>query len=198
VAAAVPALADDSRQDRQVRLFERATDQMLVDSPNFLVQSSEPTVGYYAEGQGATFTFRTSLVNGNWGNKSWWKVWNHYDDGRVVIYDDDDDDWDDDDYEDYRRSRKKRKEKSLASQEKKWRRGKQEIAELIADFGEVLTTIPDSEFLTIEARLRKTEFFKDNDLRKLKIKVRMSDVRAYADGTISETELEQRITTTES
>ena len=45
---------------KQIRVFEAMTDQMLVDSPNWLVQSSEEARGSYIEGQGVIVTFDVS------------------------------------------------------------------------------------------------------------------------------------------
>ncbi|MBU1948581.1 MAG: hypothetical protein KJ927_07720, partial [Candidatus Eisenbacteria bacterium] len=68
-----PAMAGSKKIDRQIRVFEKAMDVMLVDSPNWLVQNSEPTYGNYIENHGVVFSFRASLVSRWYGNKSFWR-----------------------------------------------------------------------------------------------------------------------------
>ena len=52
---------DSRRMDKQIRIFERVMDDMLVESPNWLVRSAESTRGTYIEGHGAVFSFKVDL-----------------------------------------------------------------------------------------------------------------------------------------
>jgi hypothetical protein len=167
------------KTDREIRLFERIVDDMLVESPNFLVRNSEPTRGMYISGRGAVFSFRTSLVDGNYGRRNWWAF------------------WEDDEGDDDRRDRRYR-DRILDRQEQRYDRGKEEIVEMLVDFGDMMTSVPDGEWLEVEARLRSAEYFYEKDLRRLTYKVKLGDVRAFADGRISESELESRIEMEES
>jgi hypothetical protein len=191
-----------SKESRQIRLFEHIVDEMLVDSPNWLVQGRSETRGVYVEGHGAIFTFDASLVNAGWdsGHK-WWNWWSDHDDDRVIIvgkgrWDDEDDDEDDD--SDRRSRRDDWYDREMKRQERRYERGKAEVVEMLVDFGDVLTTLPDGEYLEIEAFLERADYFYEKDLDQLSVRVKMADVRAFADGKIDEKTLVQRIETKES
>lgn len=205
VVAANAVAGPKSKTARQMRVFEHIVDEMLVDSPNWLVQGRDEARGMYVEGHGAIFTFDVSLVNAGWGDsghgKSWWGWWQGHDD-RVIILDDDDDD--DDDYGDdedrasRRRARKEWQARDLKRQERRYTRGKSEVVEMIVDFGDVLTTLADDEWVEIEAFLEGASYFYEKDLEQLSVRAKMADVRAYADGDIDEKTLVERIQTKES
>lgn len=183
VAVATPLLADghSRKADRQIMVFEKVLNDVLVDSPNFLVQSHDPVVGHMSDG-GAVFTFRTSLVGNHWNNHhdDWWKVWRHIDD--------------DDDDRDYPRVF----ERELKRQERRYTRGKKELVEALGDFGDLLTTLDASDTITLQARLRGAEYFEEEDLRRLVIKVSVRDLRAYGDGQLDEDDFARRVTIDES
>ncbi len=50
----------------------------------------------------------------------------------------------------------------------------------------------------MQASLRRAVYFKDKDLRRLVVRAKMSDLRAYADGKINEETAKQRIEIKES
>lgn len=157
---------DEKRMDRQIRIFEKVLDTVLVDSPNWLVANQEPSYGYYIEERGAVFSFRASLVG-----REWWRI------------------WDDDDDDDYDRERSKVNRR----QGRKYERGKDELIETLLDFSEVLTTLEDNEWVEINVKLRDARYFREQDLRRLKMKARVSDLRAYNDGRLSEDEATDKI-----
>jgi hypothetical protein len=163
----------EDRMDRQIRVFEKAIDTMLIDSPNFLVSNSEPTHGYYVDDHGAVFTFRTSLVS-KYGGWDWWDHLWHRDD--------------DDDHKG-----KKDRKKIAEKQAELYEDGKEELIETLLTFGEVLTTLGDTEWLEVKVRLRDAYYFKEHDLSRLKMKVKMSDLRAYYDGRLQEEQAAGRI-----
>jgi hypothetical protein len=193
-----------SKESRQIRLFETIVDEMLVESPNWLVQGRDDTRGTYVEGHGAIFTFDASLVNGDWGwgrHDKWWDWWDDDEDRVIIIgrdrWDDDDDEAKDDDG-DRRDRRDDWYDREMKRQERRYERGKSEIVEMIVDFGDVLTMLADTEYLEIEAFLERAEYFYEKDLDQLSMRVKMADVRAFADGKIDEKTLVQRIETKES
>jgi len=171
--------ADSDKIDRQIEIFEKVVDAMLVDSPNFLVSSGDPSTGHYLEDRGAVFSFRTSLV-GEWDDGGDWWRW-------LRTRDDDDDDDD----------REWIRDKDLKRQERRYERGKVEISEMLLDFGELLTGLGDNEVIEVRAKLRGA-YFRENDLRRFAATVKMADVRAYSAGTISEEEALKRIKVEES
>jgi len=184
--------AADSRSDRlekQVRIFERAVDQMLVDSPNFLVHSSEATQGMILEGRGVVFGFKTSLNTFPWRTDGHGWHWFRHDDDRVIIIDDDGA---------VVRNAKDWRRDQLPEQERLYRDGKKEIVDTILDFGEVLSTLDDDDTLEIRARLQGADYFHENDLKKLTVKVKMRDLRDYLDGRIDRDQARSRIQMEES
>jgi hypothetical protein len=185
--------------ERQISVFERAIDGMLVDSPNWLVQGRHETRGIYVEGHGVIFTFDASLVNARWhdDDRWWWGWWKNRGDDRVVIIDRD---WDDEEDEDAdRRSMRDRwRDREMKRQERYYTRGKTEVVEMLVDFGDLLSSIPDDEWIEVEAFLERAEYFYDKDISRLSVRVRAKDAREYGDGKIDEKTLVERIQTKES
>jgi hypothetical protein len=196
---------DSRRMDRQIELFERVVDDMLVESPNWLVQGRHETRGRYRSGEGARFSFDAGLVyrgwRGSFGGK-WWKSFLH-DDGDVIVIDRDDwEDMDDKDIAELRRdskeSRKKYDERVMKRQTRLYDRGKTEMVELLADFGDLLSTVPDNETVQLVAYLDDDEYFVEKDIRQLTMTVKMSDVRAFANGSLDEKKFGERVKVEES
>lgn len=208
--AALLAMAGDAAADptsrkleRQIGLFERVMDDVLVDSPNWLVQSHRETRGVYIDGHGVIFTFDASLVGSGWGfefgRDKWWNWWRDDHDGRrVIVIDDDWDDEDEAERADRRSERSEWYERDMARQERRYTRGKTEVVEALVDFADLLTELPDAESVEIEAFLEDSPYFYDKDLRRLSIRAKMSDIRAFSAGSIDEKTLVERIQTKES
>ncbi len=195
--AAGPAAADpDRKMDRQIELFERVLDDVLVESPNWLVQSRKESRGRYRAGEGALFRVDASLVNsGHWGSSKWWNGWWDDDDRIIVI---DDDDWDEDDDKPRSEKRKKWMDRVLKREERMYSRGKSEIVEAIADYGDLLSGVPAGESLVIEVDLERADLFEERDMSTLRFTAKMSDIRAFADGQIDEKAMVTRIQVDES
>jgi hypothetical protein len=191
----------DRKTDRQIEIFETVLDEMLVDSPNWLVQGHRNARGRYKSGEGVRFIFDAGLVNGEFGN-SWWGGFSK---GKLRFGRDHDwgdwDDWDRDDDEtrDERRERRQEwRDRELTRQERIYKRGKTEVVDVLMDFGDVLTTVPDNEWIEISIDLERAEYFWEKDLRELNVRVKMADVRAYADEKIDEKKFVERIEIKES
>jgi hypothetical protein len=202
-----PALAgpDSRKMDRQIDLFERIVDDMLVESPNWLVRSHHEARGRYRSGEGARFTFDATLIDQGWfGSRggSWWKSFLRDDDDVIVIDRDDWDNLDDKDLADLRRdskkSREEHKDRLLKHQERLYERGKSEMVEMLADFGDLLTTVPDGETVQLVAYLGDADYFYEHDIRTLTMTAKMSDVRAAANGSIDEKKFVQLVKVEES
>ena len=192
------------KMERQISAFESMVDEALVDSPNFLVPSRDEARGLYMDGYGLIVTFQTSLVGNNWdfNNGNWWnRLWHDDDDNVIVI----NGDWDEDDLEDLdhldkdeKEAVKKWREKTLARQAKKFERGKTELLDVFLDHSELLSTLQDTDWLELQGSLRGAEYFRKNDLHRLVLRAKMSDLRLFSDGKISEDEMIKRIQTKES
>lgn len=188
--------------ERQISVFERMVDEALVDSPNFLVPSRNEARGMYMEDYGLVVTFESSLVGNNWNfndNGNWWNGWWHDDDDNVIVIDRDWDDEDDEDLDDDdRQAVKKWRDKDLARQEKKYNRGKTELVDVFLDHAELLSSLKDNDWLELQASLRGASYFRKNDLHRLVLRAKMSDLRSFSDGKISEDDMIKRIQTKES
>jgi len=177
---------------RQIRVLEAMVDQMLVESPNWLVQGRDEARGSYVEGHGVVITFDVSLVGGShWHghDDDWWDwIWDK--DDRVIVLKDEKGDEDDES--------KSWRERRMQSMERRYTRGKVEITDTILDYADVLTFAKDDEWLEIEARLRRSEYFRDKDIDRLTMKVKMSDVRSFAAEKMNEKDFVQKIQVEES
>jgi hypothetical protein len=180
------------RLQRQIEVMERITSQMLVDSPNFLVSGSHAARGLYIDGFGVLISFNASLVE---KNRDWDWLWDKFnirrDGGRIII--DPDDVEDEEDARDMIRNYREWKEKSVGRQGELYSRGKQEIMDLVYDYGESLTRVPDDEWLTFAVFLRDDEFFDSEEISRLVIKAKMRDIRAVAGGDLTQEQLEARM-----
>jgi hypothetical protein len=182
---------------RQIDVMERIIDQVLIDSPNFLVSGRGTTRGLYIEDYGAVFTFSASLVhkgkNWNFDFSNGFKLMD--DNGRRVIVVDPDEDVDpddidaalDDEEDDSGMSRSERQEERL------YRRGKAELVDLFLDYGDTLTTLEDGQWVAIVAFLKDSSFFTDQRISRLALKAKIDDLRAFSSEKISEKELVKRI-----
>lgn len=189
--ASSPAAPRTDRRDKEIRIMERALDDMLVESPNFLVRSSEPTNGIYLEGRGAVFTFKTGLYTSSWRSDDDGWHWFRHDDTRVIVIDGDGDGGTVRSGKDWRRQQ-------LPEEERLYAAGKDEIVDTLLDFGQVLSALGDDDWLEVRARLRGAEYFHEHDINILRVRVKMRDVRDYLDGRLDRDAVRDRIEIEES
>jgi len=280
VAVPAPAQAGEtsSRLERQIEVVERGIDDMLIDSPNFLVRGRGATQGIEDEDFGLLFLFQASLT-GPWydsGHRGllsgFWPAGGR---GLVVLEGDDqdrdsdrrrdrdareedldgarerdgekdagrgdkdagrDDDDRDGDRSDRDRDRdrgqtiitrdgrivirdgdiriydgrgkelaledgdwEKLDERELAERrEEKYARAKDEVVEVLLDYGEVLKALPAGRTVRIVARLDDVELPGGRTVRKFAVSGKIDDLRAYADGRLSEQEMRARLQIRES
>jgi hypothetical protein len=182
---------------KQIEVMERILDELLVDSPNFLVSSrNNNTHGVYLDGFGVLLAFDASLIQQD-DQDIWQKLGKKFKiytkDGQTVIdlnADEDDDGKDDEeavfDHEKWREQHEK-------NQQELYEHGKAELVEGLMDYGETLTTLRDGDTVAIAAFLRDADFFTRNEISTLVIKAKMSDLRAYSSGSINEKTMRSRI-----
>jgi hypothetical protein len=213
-AAPAPAGADRStaskRLLREIDIMERTLDDALVDSPYILVSSSSGvTKGVYVPEYGVIFTFDMNLVSSRYGNyySFGWHGADIVDideDGdKIVIHrrhgwDDDDDDEDDAKDSKSNADQKSWREKREAEAKKCYERGKNEIVETLVDYGDMLTSLGDDQWLLVAANLEGSEYFTDEGLSQYIVKAQMRDIRAYSQGTITRDALLAKVTREES
>ena len=189
VAWATTATAGDiSRKlEREIMIMEDFFSEMLIDSPNWLVSHRAPVDGIYVDGFGVILSFDASLVDR--GRLRGWvggmRVWT--DDGGLII--EDDDDYDEEDEEAYQRWRTRRRERH----ERRYGRGRDEIREVLMEAGEILSELPATDWVAVSVCLEGHRYFRREQISRLLVKAKMSDLRAYADKQIDEQQLQERI-----
>jgi hypothetical protein len=81
-----------------------------------------------------------------------------------------------------------------AEQKERFEEGKKELATVLLDYGDTLTGLRDTQTVAIAAFLRRGDFFLEGDISTLVVKAKMSDLRAYANGSLSQSAMRDRIT----
>jgi hypothetical protein len=210
LAPAVGARDKETKLERQIQVMERVIDGMLVESPNWLVQGREVSEGFDDEGTGVFFSFEASLTGFGYGNGSDWSFWPFTGKHRIHIRNDDDDD-SEDSYDEIRirdgeiqvRNRggswKEIDEGEFRErQAAKYERAKEELVECLMEYGDILRALPAGQSVRIVARLRGLELPKGEDVDKLTLRVGIDDLRAFADGRMTDSEIRSRIEIRES
>jgi predicted GNAT family N-acyltransferase len=59
-----------------------------------------------------------------------------------------------------------------------YEKGRQELIDALADYGETLTALRDDQWVAIAAFLKDNDYFRDRSISRLVIKARMRDLRA--------------------
>ena len=184
-----------SRMLRQIRVMEGILDEVLVESPNFVVSGRDDTRGLYLEGYGIIFMFEATMVDiGDWKDWEDWSNGFRYEvdkDGRTIVVIPDERDRDEDEDAD-RRDRRSWRERRRDRERELYENGKREIRETLLDYGDTITTLDDSEWLAVAAFLKDVEYFMDSKVGRVVIRAKMSDLRDYAEGKISEDEMVDR------
>ena len=185
---------------KQIAVLERVLDEVLVDSPNFLVGSRRNTHGLYLDEFGVLFSFEASLISkdedfpwdvsfGDWGKG----FTMDHEDGKITIRFDKDEDGDGED-DVLVIDKDEMREEHEESQRELYEAGKAELTEALMDYGETLTTLRDDQWVAVAAFLRNSDFFVNNKISTLVFKAKLSDLRAYAQGDISEDAMAKRVT----
>jgi len=198
------AVADppSAKLTKQIGVMERILDGVLIDSPNFLVYSQKNTHGVYLDEFGVLFCFEASLINRN-ENQEWWKDLGkkfkvYTQDGKTIIdLQNDDKDKDSDKDVEVPFDGKEWKEKHEKAQQELYEHGKAELAEALADYGETLGALRADQKVAVTALLRDSDFLAENEISTLVLTAKVSDLRAYASGNISDKEMRSRIVTEE-
>lgn len=214
--------------ERQVDVMEGAIDDMLVDSPNFLVAGRHVTDGFDIDDYGVLFTFEASLTGLGWddhygGSFAHWLPWNWDKKHKIIVLKDEDGDDKEieldgshivirdgdvyflgDDEQSLKKMIKDGKLETIDDEEyreqqlKKYERAKEELIEVFMDYGEILKAVPAGQTVRVVARLHDMHLPKDKEIRRLSIRATIDDLRSYGDGRISEDEMQTRIKIKES
>ncbi len=194
------------KMKRQVAVMEQVLDQVLVDSPNFLVPGRDNTRGIYLPEFGALFTFEASLIMKDWdlsmfgqfdfevevddqGDK--FIIWKDKsqkdkDEEDAEAAEEDEDNAAADEDEKRAKERARRHAKKLSNQEDLYDRGKKEILDVLLEYGETLTGLGDEQWIAIVGFLKDSKYFNENKISRLVMKAKMRDLRAYMSGSLTE------------
>jgi hypothetical protein len=193
MAAPAPAGADrtttSKRVQREIDIMERTLDDILVDSPYILVHSNSGVAkGVHVPEFGVVFTFDMNLVSSRYDGFNWFgsNIVDVDDDGDRIVIHKRPHRWDEDDKDNEKSSKDKRSwwEKRDADAKKCFERGKKELVEAVLDYGDMLTTLADDQWILVAADLRGNDYFTDEGLSQYTVKARMGDIRAYASGAL--------------
>ena len=187
---------------RDVSRLERDLDDVLLDSPNFLVSGRNDAHGIFLDEVGLILTFDAALVGSDWNGRSWsWsglKVRN----GRVTIHDlsDDDDDDEDrdkdrdkDDDDNDRSDRRSWRERDRAREERRYERGKEELVDFLIDSDSNVDAMNGSQWLMVVGCLRDSRVLDKKDVSRVIVKARVDDLKAHRSGSLSDDALRAKI-----
>lgn len=189
-----------NKMRRDFSRMERELDEMLVDSPNFLVSGSDNARAVYLDEVGVVISFDATILTRNTGG---WNTlrFNSRHNGVWFNGDDDDDDWDDDwDDEKVEKGDKKDRDKkdgsmSRASQreERRFDRGKEELREFLADYGAEIDGLRDDQSVVIVACMESTRHLRKLGVSRVVTRAKVSDLKARDGGSLSLESLSSRI-----
>lgn len=177
---------------RQVGVLEKVLDQVLLDSPNFLVPGRNNARGIFLDEFGVLLTFEASLVNkdGSGFDFEWpggYRIEENEKGDKVIVIPKRSGSDEDEEGRSPRRS----------GEARLYERGKIELREALLDYGDTVTGLGDEHWIAIAAYLKDSEFFVNERISRLVIRVRMRDIRAYASGKIDEKTVLSRFQETE-
>jgi hypothetical protein len=195
---------ESRKMARQMDVMEQILNEVLIDSPNFLVFGRDYTHALYLKDFGVIFTFEASLVGKDEDDEFDFHKWGldgfrieTKDGERVIVIGPDDppdppdppETGQDEEEEDVRSWEERRRSRH----ERLYRRGKTELVDVLLDYGDTLTTLKAGQRVAIVAKLVDSDYFEDRKISHLVLKAKVDDLRAFAAEKISEKEMVTRI-----
>jgi hypothetical protein len=190
---------DSNKMARQIDVMEGIIDQVLVDSPNFLVYGQKNTYGLYIQDFGIIFTFSASLVQKKWKDEGFWGFEIEEEDGQIILRRKDREERDEAEKDEQGEDEQGEDEgQDFASkyrdhQERLYKRGKTELVDVLLDYGDTITTLKDDQWVAIVAFLRDSDFFLDHKISRLVLKGKIADLRAYSAERIKQEDMVKRM-----
>jgi len=187
----------DTRLKRQIGVMERILDEVLVESPNLLVHSSQPTNGLYLDEYGVVFLIEASFANNfeDWKNMTFGSYSiEQDDDGNITIIrkgkGKGNEEQEELDEEEADMAWEKVQEKRQTEQ---YANGKKELIDAVLDYGETLSALGGSQYVTVALFLDKEEFFGKDETTHLVIKAKMDDLRSLSAQRLSREAMEKKL-----
>jgi hypothetical protein len=176
---------------RQIDVMERILDQVLIDSPNFMISGRGNARGLYVKEFGVILSCDASLVEKDhkfeWG-KDDFKIIER--DGKKVIVIPDRGE----DEEDTRPTKDDReRSREETQQERLYKRGKAELVDTLLDYGDTLSTLEAGKWVAIVASLHDARYFDERGMSRLILQAKIDDLRLFATDKLSEEETVKRI-----
>ncbi|MBU1701123.1 MAG: hypothetical protein KJ970_19905 [Candidatus Eisenbacteria bacterium] len=183
---------DIKKLKRQTNVMTKVIDEALVDSPNLLVYSSNPTHDLYLEEFGVVFTFEASLVDkgSNWKDLSFLKNFKvQTDDGKIIISKDSEDEDAEELDEEEAEEVEKWRDKDSQRDERLYTRGKEELIDVLIYYGDTMDRLPDDSWVAIAAFLKNSDYFVTNRISQLILKAKVRDLKAYGEDKLTDEEM---------
>ncbi len=181
------------KQVRQLKVMEGILDQILLDSPNFLVFGRDNVHGIYLEELGALLTFEASLTNKHSfpaffrGGKA-----GFFGRGGSILIEPGDDEGESSGGEGAADEREGAEE-AAEPDSQKYERGKTELVQALLDYGDTMTGLGDAQSVVIVAHLRENDLFSDRRISRLIVRAKVRDLREFAAGRLTEADARNRI-----
>src|SRR5262245_43830836 len=178
---------------RQIDVMERILDQVLIDSPNFLVSGLGNARGLYLKEFGVILTCDASLLEKdkkmNWGGEDF-KIVDK--DGKKIIVIPDEEETSDDEADGHPKKATQQHGHGSA-QERLYKRGKAELVDTLLDYGNTLSSLEKGKWVAIVAYLHDARYFDERGLSRLILQAKIDDLRLYETDKLSEEEMVKRI-----
>ncbi len=200
--------AGAKKLNREIGIMERTIDEVLIESANLLVSGGAMTDGIYVGDYGVVFTVDASPIPQGWRSSGWFG--NHVefeDDGdRIIVYKDKHgwDDEDDDEGKDAKKDAKARGKgdkkridwfaKRADHEKKMYERGKDELRDVLVDYGDMLSSLRDDQSIVLAVQLHGAEYLDDQKISQCVMTARVGDLRALTAGTITRDAMLAKVT----
>lgn len=188
------AQAGESRKKlhREIRIVEELFNDVLIDSPNWLVSGGGPAHAAYVDGIGLIIGFDASLVGRDTITFGKHRGLLRLLGGTVVIRDHGDDEDEEDDSGDSEKFWTSRHEKR---DERRYTRGKEELREAIFDCADALTQVQDEDWVVVTAYLDEDDdYFDELGVSRYVLKIKARELRAGADADLTPEQMAARLT----
>lgn len=201
---ATPAAAgksDNEKVMRQIGVMEKIIDKVLLDSPFLLVHSGDNTRGLFVDEFGAIFSFDASLTGRDFDLSKYFEAMPERfqiktdEDGNqvIVIKKHEEELKKQADPESKKKGKKASEDDAFSDQATRYQGAKDELIQALLDYGETMSTLRNGQYIMIAAFMKQDEFMKANKISRLMIKAKMDDLRAFAQGDLTEDALRSRI-----
>jgi hypothetical protein len=190
------AQAGESRKklNREIRIVEELFNDVLIDSPNWLVSAGGPAHAAYVDGIGLIVGFDASLVGRDMVTFGKHRGLLRFLGGTVIIRDHGDDE-DEDEADDSADSEKFWTSRHEKRDERHYTRGKDELREAIFDCADAVTQLQDEDWIVVTVYLDDDDdYFDDKGISRYCLKIKARELRAAADANLTPEQMAARLT----